>query len=278
MRGVISSAMTDTIEELGMLEAFDLVVGTSAGALNAAALLAGVARGCTDEYADGFVAREFINPTRMLLGRPAVDVNFVLDFSSERLDAERHQRTLSSPIPLHCVATSVDDAAAHDLTDLTGPEDLRSALLASSRLPWIGGAPVTFRGQRWLDGGLTEPVPLPSALDAGATHVVVLLTRPRGALIDSRGLTDQLVERKLAVLNPELVDRYRQRTRLYGTITERVFAATDRPEATSPYVMGIALPAGASVPSRLERKPARLAVAAASARAAARTALLPSVR
>jgi predicted acylesterase/phospholipase RssA len=37
-----------------------------------------------------------------------------------------------------------------------------------------------FRGRRWLDGGLSEPVPLASALAAGATHVLVLLTRPRG--------------------------------------------------------------------------------------------------
>jgi predicted patatin/cPLA2 family phospholipase len=98
MRGVVSSAMTDVVEELGMLPAIDLVVGTSAGALNAAALLAGVARGCTEEYAEGFATRDFINPARLLLGRPAVDVDYVLDFHSDRLDADRHGRTLSSPI------------------------------------------------------------------------------------------------------------------------------------------------------------------------------------
>jgi predicted acylesterase/phospholipase RssA len=41
MRGVISSAMGATITELGLLDSFDLAVGTSAGALNAAALLVG---------------------------------------------------------------------------------------------------------------------------------------------------------------------------------------------------------------------------------------------
>lgn len=56
MRGVVSAAMAGAIEELGLTDCFDLVVGTSAGALNGAALLAGVANGCAHEYADGLPA------------------------------------------------------------------------------------------------------------------------------------------------------------------------------------------------------------------------------
>src|SRR4051812_49942749 len=41
MRGVVSSAMAAALEGRGLTPCFDLVVGTSAGALNAAALLAG---------------------------------------------------------------------------------------------------------------------------------------------------------------------------------------------------------------------------------------------
>src|SRR5205085_4592843 len=41
MRGVVSSAMAAAIEARGLTRCLDLVVGTSAGALNGAALLAG---------------------------------------------------------------------------------------------------------------------------------------------------------------------------------------------------------------------------------------------
>ena len=44
MRGVVSAGMTAALERLGLTRCFDLVVGSSAGALNAAALLGGVAR------------------------------------------------------------------------------------------------------------------------------------------------------------------------------------------------------------------------------------------
>jgi predicted patatin/cPLA2 family phospholipase len=56
MRGVVSSAMTQALEEAGLTACFALVVGCSAGALNAAALLSGVAAGCTTEYAGAFAS------------------------------------------------------------------------------------------------------------------------------------------------------------------------------------------------------------------------------
>jgi predicted patatin/cPLA2 family phospholipase len=279
MRGVVSSAMAAAIEELRLLDAFDLVVGTSAGALNAAALVAGVAAGCTEEYAEGFVSRAFINPARLLVGRPAVDVDYVLSFNSHRLDPDRHARTVASRIPLYCVATDVERCAAADLSGFADLGELRAALLASSRLPWIGGEPVAFRGRRWLDGGLSEPVPVPTALAAGATHVLVLLTRPRGARVETGGsLGDRLVERHLRALNPRLVDVYRGRGAAYAELTDRVFAATAGPADSPPYLMGIALPPGSPVPARLERDPRRLRAAAELGRRCALDALAPASR
>ena len=43
MRGVVSAGMTTAIEQLGLRDAFDEVHGASAGAFNAAFLLAGQA-------------------------------------------------------------------------------------------------------------------------------------------------------------------------------------------------------------------------------------------
>ena len=268
MRGVVSSAMTASIEALGLLDAFDLVAGTSAGALNAAALLGGVAEGCTTEYSGAFAGRGFINPARLLVGRPAVDVAYVLHFSSEHLDADRHARTVASAVELHCVATDVERCEPVDLTGLRDDDDLVHALLASSRLPWIGGDPVEFRGRHWLDGGLCEPVPLPTAIAVGATHVLVLLTRPRGERVPppGDGPGDRLVERRLRRLNPALVEAYRRRPGVYAGMTDRVFAATERPASEPPYVMGIWLPEGSAAPSRLERDAATLRAAADLAR------------
>src|SRR6478609_7542544 len=69
MRGVVSAGMAAALERLGLTASFDLVVGSSAGAINGAALLAGVAGGCAAAYHGPFASRSFVNPVRMVLGR-----------------------------------------------------------------------------------------------------------------------------------------------------------------------------------------------------------------
>lgn len=262
MRGVVSAAMTAALEDLGLTNCFDLVVGTSAGALNAAAMLAGCANGCMNEYSIGFAGREFINPARLLLGRPAVDVQFVLDFNSIGLDPERHARALASEVELHCVATDVATAGPSDLTEISTLDDLRGALLATSRLPWVGGSPVAFRGRHFLDGGLTQPVPVPTAIAAGATHVLVLLTRALGAVPPPGGFADRIVERRLRTLNPALVAAYRQRDAECLAMLAALGAAGD---SGPPYYLAVAPDPAAPVPSRLERDKTVLRAAAQSA-------------
>jgi predicted patatin/cPLA2 family phospholipase len=272
MRGVVSAAMAGAIEELGLTGCFDLVVGTSAGALNGAALLAGVANGCADEYADGFASREFINPARLLLGRPAVNVEFTLDYNSTALDADRHARAIASDVELHCVATDVATARPAALTGMSTLDDLRGALLATSRLPWVGGRPVEFRGRRWLDGGLTEPVAVPTAVAAGATHVLVLLTRALGVLPPPGGFADRIVERRLRALNPELVSTYRTRD---ASVRRLLRDLVEAGESGPPYVLLVAPARDTPEPSRLERDRAVLQTAADLARRRTRELLSP---
>jgi predicted patatin/cPLA2 family phospholipase len=266
MRGVVSAAMGAVLEREGLTEALDLVVGTSAGALNGAALLAGVAGACADAYASDFASRRFINLARLAVGRPAVDVAWTLDYASAMLDEDRHRRTLSNPIELHCVAVDVETCEAVDLTGMSTRETLYSALLASSRLPLVGGDPVVHEGRRYIDGGLAEPIPLGPALAAGATHVLVFQTRPIGVPRSSPGgVADRLIVRRLHALNPLLVDLYRGRIADYDRITADLTARAADPAAGPPWVEVVRPPRGAPSVGQLDRDPAALQAAADAA-------------
>jgi predicted patatin/cPLA2 family phospholipase len=266
MRGIVSAAMAAVLEREGLTQALDLVVGTSAGALNGAALLAGVAGPCAEAYASDFASRRFINPARLAVGRPAIDVAWTLDYASAMLDEDRHRRTLSNPIELHCVAVDVDTCEPVDLTGMSTRETLYSALLASSRLPYVGGDPVEHEGRRYIDGGLVEPIPLGPALAAGATHVLVFQTRPIGVPRSSPGgVTDRLIVRRLRALNPALVDLYRARIAEYDRITADLAARAADPAAGPPWVEVVRPPRGAPSVSQLERDPAALRAAADAA-------------
>ena len=44
-------------------------------------------------------------------------------------------------------------------------------------IPYLAGPAVELHGRRWIDGSVTEPLPVPRALADGATHVLALLNR-----------------------------------------------------------------------------------------------------
>src|SRR3954447_13267709 len=161
MRGVVSAGMTAALERLGVTPCFDLVVGSSAGAINGAALLAGSAVRASDAYCGPLASRSFVNPLRVLRGKPVLDVNDVLGVVSG-FEAG-HKEIVAGPAELHCIATDVETASAVDLTGMDNERDVWTAILASSRMPWAGGPPVEFRGRRYLDGGMAAAVPIAEA-------------------------------------------------------------------------------------------------------------------
>ncbi|HYM54645.1 MAG TPA: hypothetical protein VES97_04740, partial [Solirubrobacteraceae bacterium] len=130
---------------------------------------------------------------------------------------------------------------------------------ASSRMPWIGGGPVPFRRRRWLDGGLAEPIPYRVAARLGATHVLVLMTRPLGvARRPPPQLANRIIERRLRRLNPALVDLHHRRVSDYEDVVREIATATSEPISHRPFVYGLRLPRGGPEVGQLERRAAVL--------------------
>jgi predicted acylesterase/phospholipase RssA len=63
------------------------------------------------------------------------------------------------------------DAKSNDIFDL---------MRASSALPHIYPLPVRIGGRDFYDGGQSDPIPVRRAIECGATHIVVVRTRPVG--------------------------------------------------------------------------------------------------
>jgi len=266
MRGVVSAGMTAALERLGLTRCFDLVVGSSAGALNAAALLGGVAQPAAAMYHTVLASRRFVNPVRLVFGRPALNVGFVLAHADGDLDAERHQRTIGSPIAFHCVALDVDSAKLREFSGMKTKDELWQVLLATTRMPWIGGDPVRIGPHRYIDGALTCPIPVGNAIDAGATHVLVLQTRPYGVPRSAGGrVGESLIARYLRRLNPALVPIWHARIDQYEALVDDIARRSNSPNGDGPYVLGLRPPAGTPCVTQLERRPEILLRAAQDA-------------
>jgi predicted patatin/cPLA2 family phospholipase len=272
MRGVVSAAMSAAIEQLGMLDCFDEVYGASAGAFNAAFLIAGQAAYLTGLYLCGFGDPRFATPWRALRGGPPLDMDFLIGEVWTRRRPLDFSAILASEIALHCTATDADRAELVDLSDLSDPEEIRCALRASGRLPWLAGPPVHFRGLRLLDATLAEAIPVSAAL-ATATDILVLQTRPVG--VGHSPLSwpvSALTDRYLRTINPALVELRRTRTQRYDQLSERLARLAGDRDST-PSLCVIRPPAGSAAVGQLEHRTAALQRAASAGLRAAWMAL-----
>lgn len=154
----------------------DFVVGSSAGAINAAYFAgapdaAGVAR--LGELWTS-VRRKDIMPLSMcgllalLLGRPAslISIDGIRRLLERHLAYDAIER---SALRLHIVAT--DQQLGDEVVLSAGP--LIEAVMASAAIPGIF-PPVRIAGRDLVDGGVANNTPLSVAVGLGATRIVVL--------------------------------------------------------------------------------------------------------
>jgi predicted patatin/cPLA2 family phospholipase len=215
MRSVIAAGMLSALEELGFRDCFDVVFGSSAGAIAGAYFVAGQARYGAAIYQE-VNTRRFINLWRMALVRPVVSLEFLLDdvcITRRPLDVER---VLSSDLPLKVIAASLGRKSPVVLDTFIDKDDLFQALRASSQIPFFAGPPVHFRGDRFLDASLYMSIPFRAAIDDGATDIMILLSRPNGYLRrEPSWINCRLVLPFLARIDPALPPLYVARAAIY---------------------------------------------------------------
>ncbi len=181
MRGVVSAGMIAAVEQLRLLQAFDVVIGSSAGAANGAYLVAGVGTVGATIYFENINNRSFIDVRRALTRWPVVDLDFLVHDVMVRQKPLDAAAILRSPIPLVIVASNVRTGEGELLRDFADGNDVLEGIRASATMPILAGPPYLHRGRHYWDGSLTQPIPLDAAVLLRCTHVVALLTRPRGA-------------------------------------------------------------------------------------------------
>ncbi len=204
--GAIQVGMLHALFERGI--APDLIVGTSAGAINGAFI---ASREPTVETAEALadvwrgLRRGAIfptNPVTGLLGFLGRSDHLVPDANLRRLIA-RHvevDRLEQMGTPLHVVVTDV--MTGEELGLSTGPAV--DAVLASAAIPGVF-APVALGGRRLIDGGVSDNTPISHAIELGADEIYVLPTGyacalrepPRGALAMLLHAMSLLIQQRL---------------------------------------------------------------------------------
>ena len=212
--GAIQVGMLRGLYERGIVP--DVIVGTSAGALNAAFIASRPQTVATADalgriWIDLRRGQAFpVNPLTGLLGFLGARDHLVPQGGLRRLITEHIERTAleAMPIPMHVVAVDV----------VTG-EELRlsrgsavDAVLASAAIPGVL-PPVRWDDRVLMDGGVANNTPISHAVELGARRIYVLPTGhacaldepPAGALGMALNAISLLAHRRLI----EDIERHR---------------------------------------------------------------------
>lgn len=196
--------------------AYDAVWATSSGAATAAYGLAGQRDGLTI-WQDHLHGRRLVNPLRLLTGRDALDLDYLIDEVFRRrvpLDADALH---AAGAPLYVPATDVADGSLRYF-DLTR-RDPFPVLRAAMSLPGAVTRATEIDGRHYVDGGVVDQLPIHQALDAGAEDVTVVLTRPLGHTPKPTGPVGAwLATRSFPGLRHALRQRHRRYARQLATV------------------------------------------------------------
>jgi NTE family protein len=201
--------------EVGMLRALyereivpQLVVATSAGALNAAFI---ASRPQTVQTADALgeiwrgLRRGQVFPVNLLtglLGFVGARDHLVPDGAMRRLITRHIERDRLEHMPLELHVIAVDVVTGVEVRLSRG--SVVQAVMASAAIPAVLPT-VTWEGRELMDGGVANNTPISHAVQLGATEIYVLPTGsacaldepPRGALAMALHALSLLIQRRL---------------------------------------------------------------------------------
>jgi predicted patatin/cPLA2 family phospholipase len=171
MRGVFSGGVVTALEELGLSEVFDEVIGISAGAATAAYFLSGQAKLGTSIYYEELASKDFINPLRP---RNILNIGYLKEVFTEKkpLNIAAIEQNRSN---FRIGVTDVDSVKpvyiqANHAKDM----DIIKLIQASSAVPGLA-QPIEINGILYSDGIATCKNPIGYAVEQlGCTDILYI--------------------------------------------------------------------------------------------------------
>jgi NTE family protein len=183
---VLSGGFLRSAFQVGVIEElqargvrFDVAVGVSSGAWNAAC----VATGQVGEMRRFWMEVARAPKIRLRnLWRHGTPSNFPEIVRRIPMQTLRYEGLARSAVRLRVGATSLRDRRLHLFDAWGSREAFLESLMASNYLPGLYGRPIRIGGRYYADGGLVDNVPYEAAFEAGCERAMVVVSDPRGRI------------------------------------------------------------------------------------------------
>lgn len=211
LRGLFSAGITDVLMEAGIT--FDGVVGVSSGACfgcNYKSRQPGRVLRYNLRYAHNL---RYCSLWSLLTTGGIFGPRFAYYDLPLRLDLFDIDTFNRHPMEFHLVATDVDTGEAVYRRFDHYTDDMLQWILASSSMPIVSRV-VNIHGQRLLDGGIADSIPLRYFQEQGFDRNLVILTQP--ANYWKQPLRHRRIIRYLLRRYPVLIDAWERRHEMYN--------------------------------------------------------------
>lgn len=174
MRGLYTAGVLDVMMDNHFMP--DVVCGTSAGVTFGVNLLS-QQRGRVLRYNCRYVGeRRYISMHSWLTTGNMINKDFAYDLLPRELDPFDEETFEKSPAEFYATITNMRTGKA-EYVRITDTWKQMDVIRASASLPIIC-QPVEWHGEKYLDGGLADNIPLDKCLELGCDKVIIVLTRP----------------------------------------------------------------------------------------------------
>jgi predicted patatin/cPLA2 family phospholipase len=173
MRGVYSAGIIAPLVEYGLTDAFDHVIGSSAGAINGAYFL-GADPETFHTYTDDLTNKNFVN---LLRREHTVDIDYLVDLVLKHKRPVNIAGLLKSRCKLHIVMTDAKSGKKVVISDHNKFTEIYEEFRATAALPLLYDKKVMVNNRWYIDGGVADLLPVDVAVKLGCTDIVVVMTQ-----------------------------------------------------------------------------------------------------
>jgi len=176
MRGVFTTGALDFLLEKEI--EFANIIGVSAGACHGASFVSKQHGRAKDVVLDYINDKRYCSVYSLITTGDMFGVKFAYYEIPNKLNLFDNETYNKRETKLYAVVTNVDTGKAEYIELKDFSVDIEG-LRASASLPLISRI-VKFKGKKYLDGGISDSVPIKRAEEMGIKKNIVVLTQPKG--------------------------------------------------------------------------------------------------
>lgn len=220
MRGVYTAGVLDAFMDENIK--YPYVIGVSAGANNGCSFVSKQRERSKRINLDWSKDKRFLGLTNLLKEGSYFGMDFLFDTLPNELETFDYETFYNSKVVFKVGVTQCETGRSVYFKPEDFPPNyfVNKVLRASSSIPIISKT-VEINGQKYLDGGISDPIPIEKSIEDGNAYNVIILTRNEDYTKHIKKL-DYLLTNIFLCRYPKLVDTIKRRAENYNNCLKKI--------------------------------------------------------